>query len=254
MNAKISIITPSFNQGQFIEQTIQSVLSQNYPNLEYIVMDGGSTDNTLDILKKYEDKLKWFSEKDKGQSDAINKGLKMAYGDIVAWLNSDDYYLPGTLAKVATFFDKNSQAKWVSGDYQIVDEKGKDIHSFVIGYKRLLRLFNSYSTLSFANYIIQPSTFWRRELISEIGYLNEEYRYCMDYDLWLRFMKNYPLHIIPSPLSAFRVHSTSKGGVEYEKQFDEELQIAKKNNTSELLYKLHKIHNDLISFVYSLVK
>ena len=231
---KITIITPSYNQGQFIEQTIQSVLGQNYSNLEYIVMDGGSTDNTVEILKKYEGKLKWFSKKDKGQSDAINKGLKMATGSVVAWINSDDYYLPGTLQKVANEFEKNTNLKWFTGDYIIIDAKGKEIHSFVRAYKKFFSQFSSISTLSLLNYINQPSTFWRRAFIKQIGYLNESYRYCMDYDLWLRFMKVSPPAIINYPLSAFRIHSASKGGSQYKAQFREEIAVQKQNNPSYL--------------------
>lgn len=251
---KITIITPSFNQGKFIEQTINSVLGQEYPNLEYIVIDGGSTDNTVSILKKYGKKIKWVSEKDKGQSDAINKGLKMATGDIVAWLNSDDYYLPGTLKRVAGYFASHPQAMWLSGDYQVIDEKGKDIHGFVVSYKRFLRRFSSFGMLSFANYIIQPSTFWRKEAMEEVGLINEGYRYCMDYDFWLRLMKKYPLHNIPDPLSAFRIHGESKGGSQYKKQFKEELDVTRANNPLRILNLLHKFHNILIKFAYDYIK
>jgi glycosyltransferase involved in cell wall biosynthesis len=217
-------------------------------------MDGGSTDNTLEILKKHGKKLKWVSKKDKGQSDAINKGLKMATGDIVAWLNSDDYYLPGTLLKVAQYFEAHREAKWLIGDYEIIDEKGKPIHGFVIGYKRLLRRFSSFGMLSFANYIIQPSTFWKREVHEEVGYLNEEYHYCMDYDFWLRIMKKYPLHLLPVPLSAFRIHGASKGGSQYEKQFDEEILAAGMNGISKNILAMHKYHNALVKGVYKFTK
>lgn len=254
MLPKISVITPSFNQGSFIKQTIHSVLGQEYPNLEYIVMDGGSTDNTLQILKKHGKTIKWFSKKDKGQSDAINKGLKMATGDIVAWLNSDDYYLPGTLLKVARYFEAHKEAKWLSGDYEIIDEKGKPIHGFVIGYKRFLRRFSSFGMLSFANYIIQPSTFWKREMHDEVGYLNEGYQYCMDYDFWLRIMKKYPLHLLPDPLSAFRIHGASKGGSQYKNQFNEELEVVSKSGANNFQYGLHVAHNALINTIYSFVK
>ena len=251
---KISIITPSFNQGQFIEQTIQSVLSQDYPNIQYIIMDGGSTDNTLSILKKYKGKLTWFSRKDKGQSDAINKGLQLVTGDIVAWLNSDDYYLPGTLNKVTEYFELHKEAQWVSGDYLVINEKGKEIHSFVCWYKRILSHFSSFFTLSFTNYINQPSTFWRKSFQNQLNLLNEELSYCMDYDLWLRFMKQSPVHIIRSPLSAFRVHSVSKGGSQFKKQFKEELKVIKDYRINPFIYFFHNIHNKLIVFVYSLIK
>lgn len=253
MAPKISIITPSFNQGQFIEQTIKSVIGQNYPNLEYIVMDGGSTDGTLDILKKYEKELKWLSGKDKGQSDAINKGLKMATGEIVAWLNSDDYYLPGTLNKVAKYFETHTDGQWVTGDYVIIDGKGKEIQSWIRQYKNMLRLGNSFGMLSFANYIPQPSTFWKKSLMEKAGFLHEEYHLCMDYDLWLRFMKLQKPGVIDSPLSAFRIHGQSKGGTQYRKQFEEELSIVGAYQKG-VPYLLHRAHNGLIAFVYTLIK
>jgi len=132
---KISIITPSFNQGKFIKKTIDSVLSQNYPDLEYVVIDGGSTDNTVKILKSYGNKIKWISEKDKGQADAINKGLKIINGEIIAFINSDDYYLPDTFKKIVDFFKQNITCNVVTGDYLIINENGKPIQSFVGFYK-----------------------------------------------------------------------------------------------------------------------
>lgn len=217
-------------------------------------MDGGSTDDTVHILKKYEGQLKWVSEKDKGQSDAINKGLKMATGDIVAWLNSDDYYLPGTLEKVANSFKKNKEAQWLTGDYEIVDEQGRPIQSFVRGYKNFLRSLTFRNTLYVANYINQPSTFWKRSLLDEVGYVNESYHLCMDYDLWLRFYKQYPLHFISSPLSAFRIHSTSKGKKQYVRQFQEELEVAKRNGASQFTLFLHRIHSFLVTLIYNVIK
>ena len=122
---KISIITPSYNQGQFLEQTILSILSQDYPNLEYIIMDGGSSDNSVEIIRKHEDNLTyWVSEPDKGQSDAINKGFQRATGDILTWLNSDDYYLPGTLHTVAEYFTQHPDVECIYGDLQVVASNG----------------------------------------------------------------------------------------------------------------------------------
>ena len=166
---KITVITPSYNQGHFITETIDSVLSQNYPNLEYIVMDGGSTDDTVDILKSYGKKFTWVSKKDKGQTDAINKGIKKSTGDIICYLNSDDVFLPNTLNTVAEYFMQNPEAMWVTGDYFIIDADGNKIQSFVAEYKKWLRQNPSKQRLSIANYIIQPSTFWRKELTQEIG-------------------------------------------------------------------------------------
>jgi glycosyltransferase involved in cell wall biosynthesis len=149
---KISIITPSYNQAEFIERTIQSIFSQNYPDIEYIVMDGGSTDGTVKILKKYSDQIIWKSEKDNGQSDAINKGLKIATGEIVAYLNSDDTYEPGTLKKVADFFQKNPEKKWVYGKCKIINKKDQEIRKWITAYKNLLLKNYSYSKLLSENF------------------------------------------------------------------------------------------------------
>lgn len=248
---KISIITPSFNQGKFIEETIKSVLGQKYPSLEYIVVDGGSTDNTRDILKKYTGKITWISEKDNGQSDAINKGMRMAHGDILAFLNSDDLYAKGTLQKIAQFFTDHPKARWVSGDYYIINSKKKKIRLFVKWYKRFLRLFSSYSLLSLTNFVIQPSTFWKREVFNKVGLFDTDLPYEMDYDYWLRIRKKYQLFHLEEVLSFFRLHDSSKSGFQYKKQFKEEIRVLKKHHISPFVILLHKIHNAIIVFLYN---
>ena len=155
----ITIVTPSFNQGEFIERTILSVLNQNYPNLQYIIKDGGSTDNTKQIVKKYQKYLTFISKKDNGQSDAINQGFKMANGEILAWLNSDDCYKPGTLDYVGNFFKNNQNSYWLTGDYEIIDKNDNVIREYVAIYKKLLRSISDKSVHCVANYIVQPSTF-----------------------------------------------------------------------------------------------
>ena len=251
---RISIITPSYNQARFIERTIQSVLSQDYLDLEYIVMDGGSTDGTIEILKKYEDRMVWKSEKDNGQSDAINKGLKMATGDIVAYLNSDDTYEPETFKKVADFFQNNHDKKWVTGKCKIIDENDKEIRKPITFYKNLFLKKFSYFKLLSENFISQPATFWKRELVDEIGYLNEEEHFCMDYEYWLRIGQKYPAGIINSYLANFRYHENSKSGGVNKKQFQDELRIAKKYNDGKMLpIALHKINYWKIVVIYKLL-
>jgi glycosyltransferase involved in cell wall biosynthesis len=253
-NPKISVITPSYNQGEFIKETIDSVLSQNYPNLEYWVIDGGSKDNTVAILKSYGNKIKWVSEKDRGQTHAINKGLRRATGSILTYLNSDDVYLPNTLNTVAEFFSNNPAAMWLTGDYFIIDATGKKIQSFIANYKKLLRQKPTLTRLAVANYIIQPSTFWRRELFKKIGFFDESLRYCMDFDYWMRTIKKYPPAILPNHFSLFRVHKGSKGGGSYDKQFSEEHKIVKKYVKNPLLVFAHKIHMTVTVLIYKLIK
>jgi glycosyltransferase involved in cell wall biosynthesis len=204
---KISIITPSYNQAQFLEQTILSVLNQNYPNLEYIVIDGGSIDGSVDIIKKYEKYLSfWVSEKDKGQSNAINKGFKESTGEILAYLNSDDLYLPFTLSKINDYFNRNPAHKFLFGNIVIID-KNNNIQNLK---KQLSYNYNSGCLLGFGKIIDQPSSFWLREILSEVGYLDELYDYCMDAEYWGRIARKYKMHHYNEYLSCFRIHFNSK--------------------------------------------
>ncbi len=199
----VSIITPSYNQGKFIEDTIRSVLSQDYTNVEYIVIDGGSTDNTVDILKKYEGKFKWISEKDKGQSDAINKGFKMAKGDILAWLNSDDTYLQGAISKVADFFQTHPDTGAVYGKTHFIDEAGKIVGQYPtepFDFKRL----------AVFNFICQPSMFFKKIVWNEIGGLDMNLNYSMDYDLWIKIVRRFRVEYFNEFLSTYRLHTESK--------------------------------------------
>jgi len=250
---KISVITPSYNQGHFIKETIDSVLDQEIPELEFIVMDGGSNDDTIQVLESYGNKITWKSEKDRGQTHAINKGLELATGDIICYLNSDDYFLPDTLIKVIKAFEEPG-VKWVSGDYVIVDENGKEIQSFVASYKRLLKLFPQKFMLGIANYIVQPATFWRKEIVDEFGPFDEDLHLTMDYDYWMRIISKYPLKIIKEPLCAFRIHGDSKGGTIFEKQFNEEYETAKKHGVGAFSLFIHKLHNWFIVKSYKILK
>lgn len=247
---KITVITPTLNQCDYIEQTIHSVLSQNYPNLEYIVMDGGSTDSTLEILKKYEGRLHWISEKDRGQSHAINKGLRMASGEVVAFLNSDDYYEPGALLKVGKFFKGHPEAGWLTGKCRTLNSEGKEIRKLITLYKNFWLKTKSYQVLLVLNYISQPATFWRKNVIDAVGEFDETLRYAMDYDYSLRVGSQFKLWILDDTLASFRIHPSSKAGSSAHAQFDSDFQIAKRYITSPLLVRLHAAHNAITVNVY----
>lgn len=249
---KVSIITPSFNQAQFIQRTIESILSQDHQEIEYIVTDGGSTDGTVDILKKYSDKIIWKSEKDNGQSDAINKGLKMATGEIVAFLNSDDTYEPGAISEVVNFFQNNPSSKWVYGKCRIINEHDKEIRKPITLYKNLLLRKYSYSKLLTENFISQPATFWKKELHEELGYLDENEHFCMDYEFWLRIGQKYPAGIINRYLANFRYYANSKSGSVNKKQFQDQYRLAKKYGSGfRLPLIVHKFNYYKITTIYS---
>ncbi|MBP9669857.1 glycosyltransferase [Candidatus Woesebacteria bacterium] len=252
----ISIVTPSFNQAQFIRATINSVLSQDYPNLEYFVVDGGSTDGTVEILKSYGKKLNWVSEKDHGQTDAINKGLRKCKGEVMAYLNSDDIYLPGTLKRVGEYYSRTG-ADWITGDCLTIDEDGKPSHAngIISLYKRFLMLLYSPLTLRIADSMLpQPSTFWSRKAWEKVGEFNEKYHYVMDYDYWLRMSKWYKPHDLKVPLSGFRFQQDSKSQTGRVKLMAEGLVTLKENGASNLELWLHSRHSDLTLFVYKLIK
>jgi glycosyltransferase involved in cell wall biosynthesis len=256
---KFTIITPSYNQAAFIERTIRSVVTQKGINkefeLEYIIMDGGSTDKSVEIIKKYAKKypfIQWVSKKDKGQSDALNQGFNKATGDILAWLNSDDEYANKALSEVANSFKKNRNLNWLTGYSKIVDENGKEILKSVKLYKNFL----TYLPMKFLyteNYISQPSTFFKKNIYEKIGKLNKDLYYCMDYDLWLRLLKDSKPKIIRKNLSLFRRYEQSKSGSGYEKQFKEQYEIAKKYTNNKILLLIHKLQNFKTIIIYKLI-
>jgi glycosyltransferase involved in cell wall biosynthesis len=261
---KISIITTNYNTGKYLEKTIKSVLNQKGSfQLEYIITDGLSTDNSIDIIKRYDKEVKevkwgkhikyrYISEKDKGQSDGINKGLRMATGDIVAFLNSDDVYTEGTLDRVIRYFKDNPDCMWLTGYCRIIDENDKEIRKFVTEYKNnKLRKF-TFEQLLIENCISQPSTFWRKEVMNEIGYLDEEYHYSMDQEYWARIASKYKLHLIPEYLAEFRFTSDTKTGSSIEKTLAESRMIAIKysNKKSVLLKQWVSNLKRIISYKY----
>jgi glycosyltransferase involved in cell wall biosynthesis len=202
---KISIVTPSYNQGEFIEETIRSVVLQGYPNLEYIIIDGGSTDNSVEIIRKYEPWVSyWVSEKDRGQSDAINKGWERSSGEIVAYLNSDDLYTPGVLAEVAELFRKHTECAVIHGQTVITDIEGNEMGVFGLP-------FDVTSSVDGCNdSVAQPSAFIRRKALLDVGDMDLKLRRAMDYDLWLRLRIKYPFEYVPRIWSRFRYHPKSK--------------------------------------------
>ncbi len=223
----ISIVTPSYNQAKFIGETIESVISQegNF-EIEYFIMDGGSTDESVDIIKKYTDKLKagnwhkrcsnismkWVSQRDKGQSDAINQGFRMATGDIVSWINSDDVYVPGAFSCVVERFSRHLEADFIYGDGDVIDENG-ELQWEWLSRPYKLRLLMSYHFLwnEFANYIMQQATFWRRSVFDKIGYLDESFHYGMDIEYWIRAgSKGLRLYHTPQKLGKFRLIAGTK--------------------------------------------
>lgn len=219
---KISVITPCFNGARYLEETLHSIHDQKGDfELEHIVMDGGSTDGSLDILEKWSDRLSFVSEPDKGQSDAINKGFKQSTGKVITWLNTDDVYLPGALSEVVKVFNENTGARWVTGRCRIVNEQTEEIRKIISAYRNIHLAKFSYMRLLLDNYISQPSTFYTKELLDEAGGVDENLTYAMDYDLWLRFALIEPPVILKKELAAFRFHKEAKTGGSYEKSLQE---------------------------------
>lgn len=219
MNEKlplVTIVTPSYNQGCFIEETILSVLNQDYPNIEYLVIDGGSTDNTIDILRKYEDRLFWISEPDRGQSHAINKGFQLARGEILCWLNSDDFFEPRAITVAVDKFIQDADVMMVYGDGNLVNEKGELISLFPY-----TRSFDLWALTYQLDYILQPSTFFRKVAVQQVDYLNEDLHWCMDWDLWIRIGSRNLVEYIPHCLANARIYGSNKSATGGLKRFME---------------------------------
>jgi glycosyltransferase involved in cell wall biosynthesis len=206
---RVTIVTPSYNQAGFLEETVRSVLLQRYPNLEYIIVDGGSCDGSVDIIRKYEDHLAfWVSEPDRGQSDAINKGFQRATGEILAWLNSDDIYYPGTLRAVVDIFRRLPEIDLVFGSAMFVEEDGTPRYAYPgveRSYLRKLQYWRGWD-------IPQPTLFFRKTVYDEFGGLDENFRYALDYEWLLRVSKTTPSHCASEVLATYRLHGSSKTG------------------------------------------
>ena len=202
---KISIVTPSYNQAEFLERTILSVLNQNYPNLEYIIIDGGSTDGSVEIIKEYEKYLTyWLSEKDKGQTDAINKGFEKSTGEILAWQNSDDIYLPGVFIKIAELY-RIKKFDLIMGDIILIDKKDKSIRTF--RYAPWPKFGLKYIGMLIAN----QSTFWTKKLYSKCGPMNENLHFAFDADFFYRLLlKAERIKHVPRLFGCFRIHPEAK--------------------------------------------
>lgn len=201
---RITVITPSYNQAEFLEETILSVLNQRYPNLEFMIFDGGSTDGSAAIIEKYAPHLAYYEiERDRGQTHAINKGLARATGDVVAYLNSDDVYLPGALLYIGEYFAAHPEAEWVTGE----------CHMYGDGSQWWMKPPPGFGLAHLVSecLIAQPATFWRRSVVDRFGPFDEARRYNMDYEFWLRIMSGgVPLDVVKFPLAGFRLHPSSK--------------------------------------------
>lgn len=223
---RISVVTPSLNQGRFLRECIASVFRQSYPDLEFIIIDGGSTDESVDIIKQYEADLTfWCSEPDEGQAAAINKGFGLATGELVAWLNADDFYLPDALLHVARAYRQNPHASFYFGDGLRVDERGKTLGGFFPGGKVG---FNLRALIYGMNCLLQPATFINRDKLIEIGYLDPTLSYGLDTDLWIRLAQSTPPAPVNAMLAASREYARTKTSTGSFRRVEELRRIAEK--------------------------
>jgi glycosyltransferase involved in cell wall biosynthesis len=266
---RLSIITPSLNNAAYLPLARESILAQQGDfELESLVIDGGSTDGTVEFLRGFgplpdpppeyqgrERKLRWISEPDKGQADAVNKGLTMATGDIIGWLNADDLYPAGALAIVADTFAANPALQWLIGRCDIVDQSGRTVRSNITDYKN--RLLDSYSRKSLLrmNLISQPAVFWRREFGQKIGPLDESLHWTMDYDLWLRMAEKSEPMILKDTLARFRVRGDSKSQGGRRGQFTEGYQVACRYCREDWMSRLvHRVNVEKIVWGYTTMR
>ncbi len=254
---RVSIVMPTFQQAGYLRSAIDSVLHQQGDfDLELIVIDGGSHDETVSILESYGPRIKFLSEKDEGQADAINKGLLMTTGQIIGWLNSDDLYQPGCLARVVHEFQTHPQALWLYGKVNIIDEQGSEIRQWITAYKNWRMKPFSYARLLSENWISQMGVFWRSDIGRQAGHLRKDLHYTMDYDYWLRLGKLSPGHFVDANLASFRWYPVSKSGDHFHRQMKEDLEVAKSHAQNQYHWPLwqHTFNRWKIVTIYQVLR
>ena len=224
----ISIVTPCLNSAGTLGQTLDSVAAQLGPGDEHLVIDGGSTDGTLELLEG-RDGVRFISESDRGLSDAMNKGIRLARGDVVGWLNADDVLLPGALDEVRRGFTDNPGAEWLAGVCTVIGADGREIRKPVTAYKRALLRRYSLPSLLVQNFVMSPATYVRRPAYEAVGGFDERFRYSMDYDVWLKLGRRSDPIVVNRPLASFRMAGESLSMTGFEEQFQEHLTNAREN-------------------------
>ena len=224
-----SVVTPCLNAEATVAAALRSVREQGCAPLEHIVVDGGSTDGTMAIVRAAGEHVRWVSEPDRGLSDAMNKGIAMARNDVVGWLNADDVYLPGTLQKVADAFGRRPHAQWVTGRCLIIDADGREIRRGITRYKDALLRRYSFPLFLTQNFISAPATFVRRDALRAVGGFEERFRYSMDYDVWLKLARRSAPVVLDEPLACFRMAEGSLSMSGFERQFREHEQNAREH-------------------------
>jgi glycosyltransferase involved in cell wall biosynthesis len=244
---KISVIIPSYNKAEFIGETLESIVRQDYSNLEVILMDGGSNDGTIEIIKsfakEYPKIIKWESKKDNGQVDAINKGMRKAEGDILTYINADDTYYGQAFKKVGEYFFKNPETLWLAGRGRVIDSDGQEIEKNAMSYKNFLLKLNWRSLLLMVNYLMQPSVFFARRAYEDYGPFVGTNAYVLEYDYWLKLSKLKMPKVISKTLSSFRITGTNISSISYSKLLADDYRLVKKYTKNPFVLFLHKLNN-----------
>ena len=242
---KISIVIPSYNKVEFIDETLTSIFNQNYPNLEVIIQDGGSTDGTVGIIRRFAEKynVTWESKKDNGQLDAINKGLKKATGDILTYINADDIYNPSSLNKVGNYFVTYPKSLWLAGKGVVIDKKGEEISKLTTLYKNLLLVINKYTFLLMVNYLSQPSIFFTKTAYKKYGPFVGTRDYVLEYDFWLKLGKAEMPGKLLCTLSSFRISGTNISAVSYKSLLADDYKLVERYTKNFFILLIHRLNN-----------